>query len=139
MSCKAMDAAMAFIKSECDPRTLGDCMKECLNPFNWAGSKKAKMVTRGKTPIPNFKIGENVKHMVPPLTKEQIKGIKSLEKQIAAHEKKLEEFRRNPTIRPGVENLPVDVIAKQQQRRIDHLQKEINTFKNNIDKIKNDR
>ncbi|MNT70109.1 hypothetical protein D3C72_2084650 [compost metagenome] len=97
------------------------------------------MVTRGKTPIPNFKICENVKHMVPPLTKEQIKGIKSLEKQIAAHEKKLEEFRRNPTIRPGVENLPVDVIAKQQQRRIDHLQKEINTFKNNIDKIKNDR
>lgn len=43
--CKATDALLAAIKSECDPRTLGDCAKECINPFNWAkipGLKFAK-------------------------------------------------------------------------------------------------
>ena len=39
-------------------------------------------------------------------------------------------------MRPGMEKLPKDVIQKQQQRRINHLETEINTFKNNIDKIK---
>ena len=60
-----------------------------------------------------------------------------MEKQIASHEKKLEEFRANPTVRPGMENLPKDVIEKQQQRRIQHLETEIQTFKNNIQKIMN--
>lgn len=35
-----------------------------------------------------------------------------------------------------MENLPKDVIQKQQQRRIKHLEAEINTFKKNIEKIK---
>ncbi|WP_189534790.1 hypothetical protein [Paludibacterium paludis] len=69
------------------------------------------------------------------LSKEAQKGVKSLEKQIASHEKKLEEFRNNPTVRPGMENLPKDVIEKQQQRRIQHLETEIQTFKNNLQKI----
>ncbi|MEJ2612813.1 MAG: hypothetical protein P8179_22820 [Candidatus Thiodiazotropha sp.] len=34
-----------------------------------------------------------------------------------------------------MENLPKEVVQKQQQRRIQHLETEINTFKNNIDKI----
>lgn len=70
------------------------------------------------------------------LTTQQQKAIRSLEKQIAKHEKKIQDFKDNPTVRPGMENLPKEVIQKQQQRRIQHLETEINTFKNNIDKIK---
>ena len=70
------------------------------------------------------------------LTSRQQKSIRSLEKQISKHEKKLQDFKDNPTVRPGMEKLPKDVIQKQQQRRIDHLETEIDTFKNNIDKIK---
>lgn len=70
------------------------------------------------------------------LTAQQQKAIGSLEKQIAKHEQKLQDFKNNPTVRPGMENLPSEVIQKQQQSRIQHLETEINTFKNNIDKIK---
>ncbi|WP_275250801.1 RHS repeat domain-containing protein [Vandammella animalimorsus] len=47
-SCKAADALMAAIQSECDPRTLGDCALECLNPLDWLGSKHLKI--NKKTP-----------------------------------------------------------------------------------------
>jgi len=62
--------------------------------------------------------------------------IRSLEKQIAQHEKKVDDFRANPTVRPGMEKLPKEVIEKQQQERIRHLEKEIETFKKNIEKYK---
>ncbi|MGI9281762.1 MAG: ankyrin repeat domain-containing protein, partial [Endozoicomonas sp.] len=71
------------------------------------------------------------------LSSSQQKAIRSLEKQIENHEQKLKEFINNPTIRPGMENLPKNVIREQQKRRIEHLETEINTFKNNINKIKN--
>ncbi len=58
-----------------------------------------------------------------------------LKKQIARHQKNVQEFKDNLTVRPGMENLSKDIIKKQQQKRINHLEKEINTFKNNIDKI----
>lgn len=35
-----------------------------------------------------------------------------------------------------MEHLPKEVIEKQQQRRIQHLETEIKTFKENIDKIR---
>jgi hypothetical protein len=35
-----------------------------------------------------------------------------------------------------MEGQPAEVIQKQQQVRMEHLQKEINTFKGNIDKLK---
>jgi hypothetical protein len=38
------------------------------------------------------------------------------------------------TVRPGMENLPREVIQKQQQSRIQHLENEIQTFRNNIEK-----
>jgi RHS repeat-associated protein len=63
------------------------------------------------------------------------RAIRSLEKQIAKHQKKLQEFINNPTIRPGMENLPKELIQKQQQRRVQHLLDEINTFGKNIEKI----
>jgi RHS repeat-associated protein len=81
-------------------------------------------------------LGSTVTKGVKELTTQQQKAIRSLEKQIAKHEKKIQDFKDNPTVRPGMENLPKEVIQKQQQRRIQHLETEINTFKNNIDKIK---
>ena len=69
------------------------------------------------------------------LTKQETRSIQSLEIQISKHEKKLVEFQNNPTVRPGMENLPAGAIQRQQQTRIDHLLTEIQTFKNNIQKI----
>ena len=39
-------------------------------------------------------------------------------------------------VRPGMENLPEEVTQQQQQRRIQHLETEIQTFKENIEKVK---
>ena len=64
------------------------------------------------------------------------KGIRSLEKRIAEHEKKLAEFRARPTTRPGMEGQPKEVIEAAQQARVRHLEKEIQTFKANIEKLK---
>jgi hypothetical protein len=50
--------------------------------------------------------------------------------------KKIIEFKTNPTVRPSMENLPQELIRAQQAKRIEHLEKEIQTFKNNIAKIK---
>jgi RHS repeat-associated protein len=63
------------------------------------------------------------------------RSIRSLEKQILSHQKKLDEFKSNPTVRPGMEHLPRNVIENQQRVRIQHLQSEIRTFQNNIDRI----
>jgi hypothetical protein len=63
------------------------------------------------------------------------RSIRSLEKQILSHQKKLDEFKSNPTVRPGMEHLPKHLIENQQSVRIQHLQSEIKTFQNNIDKI----
>jgi RHS repeat-associated protein len=64
------------------------------------------------------------------------KSIASLENRILEHEQKLAEFKANPTVRPGMENLPKELIRKQQARRIELLETEIQKFKNNIEKIK---
>ncbi|NJA04226.1 hypothetical protein HC024_00505 [Methylococcaceae bacterium WWC4] len=71
------------------------------------------------------------------LTKSQTKAIKSLEKQIQKHQQKLDDFKANPTVRPGMEDLPKEIIKQQQEERIRHLETEINTFNKNIEKIKN--
>jgi hypothetical protein len=70
------------------------------------------------------------------LSSQELKSILSYEKLIVEHEKKIANFKANPTIRPGMENLPQDIIKAQQAKRIEHLEKEIQTFKNNIEKIK---
>jgi hypothetical protein len=71
-----------------------------------------------------------------PLLKSQLKSIQSLEKQIQKHQQKLEYFRSNPTIKPGMENLSKDLIKQQQEARVRHQETGINSFKNNIEKIK---
>jgi hypothetical protein len=70
------------------------------------------------------------------LTASEQRAINSYEKRIAEHKAKLEEFRANPTVRPGMEGLPEEVIQKQQAARINHLETEIKTFQDNIDKIR---
>ena len=70
------------------------------------------------------------------LSKEASKGIRSLEKRIAEHEKKLANFKKNPTPRPGTEGLSKEIQQKTIDGRIRHLEKEINTFKKNIDKLR---
>jgi RHS repeat-associated protein len=71
------------------------------------------------------------------LTKEEKKAIKSYEKRITEHEQKLAEFKENPSVRPGMEGQPHEVIERQQAARIQHLETEIRTFRANIDKIMN--
>ena len=63
------------------------------------------------------------------------KGIRSLEKRIAEHEKKLADFKESPTVRPGMEGQSESVIKAAQESRISHLEKEINTFRDNIKKL----
>jgi RHS repeat-associated protein len=66
------------------------------------------------------------------------RAIRSYEKRIAEHKAKLEAFRNNPTIKPGMENLSKETVEAQQAKRIQHLEKEIETFQDNIDKIRRD-
>ena len=73
----------------------------------------------------------------PSLSNQALRGIRSLEKQIAAHEAKLAEFIKNPTVRPGMEGQSQAVIKAAQEARIRHLQREIDAFKGNIEKLKN--
>ena len=61
------------------------------------------------------------------------KAVRTLKKRIEEHKIKLEEFKKNPTIREGMKNLSEETIKKQQERRILHLEKEIKAFEKNID------
>jgi RHS repeat-associated protein len=64
------------------------------------------------------------------------RGIRSLERRIEEHVKKLDEFRNNPTVRPGMEGMSEEAIKAQQAARVTHLEKEIKTFRENIEKLK---
>jgi hypothetical protein len=64
------------------------------------------------------------------------RGIRNLEKRMAEHMKKLEEFRKNPTVRPGMEKLPRSEIEQQHLRRIKHLEDEIRAFQKGINDLK---
>lgn len=70
------------------------------------------------------------------LTTQEQKSIRSYERLIREHQQKIDEFEANPTVRPGMEHLPKEDILRQQRARIDHLKKEIQTFEDNIRKIK---
>jgi hypothetical protein len=66
----------------------------------------------------------------------KLKSIRTYKENIAQHQEKLKKFKDNPTIKPGMEKLPKKLIKNQQKKRMDHLKKEMKTFKNNIKKIK---
>ena len=69
------------------------------------------------------------------LTKSERGAIRSLEKRIAEHRKKLEEFRKDPTVKKEMEGMSEEAIKKQQARRIEILENEIKKFENEIKKI----
>lgn len=75
------------------------------------------------------------------LTASEIKSISSLQEQIAIHERKLAEYIANPEKYDNLgwlENAPSEEIRRKIiEGRIRHLLEEINTFKENIQKILN--
>jgi RHS repeat-associated protein len=71
------------------------------------------------------------------LSDQERKAIESLQKQIDKHQQKLEDFKTAPTVRPGMENMPKEMIEQQQKARMEHLTKEMQTFRDNISKIQN--
>ncbi|MGZ8316267.1 MAG: hypothetical protein ACXW3B_13985 [Telluria sp.] len=71
------------------------------------------------------------------MSKQELRSIRSLEKQIEKHERKIADFEKNPTVRPGMEGQPTEVIAAQQQQRVNDLKNEIQkNFVNKINQIK---
>ena len=65
------------------------------------------------------------------------RGIRSLEKRIEEHRQKLDEFVQNPTVRPGMEGQPLEVIEAAQASRIQHLQNEIRAFEKGVTDLLN--
>lgn len=72
---------------------------------------------------------------IPNLTILTLRAIRTELRNIAEHLDKMNRFRDNPTVRPGIENMPAEKIAEQQAKRINHLKTEIRTFRDNIMKI----
>lgn len=68
--------------------------------------------------------------------RESRRAIASLLKRIAEHEQKLADFKRNPTVRPGMGGQSSEAIAQAQRRRIRHLETEIETFRKNVERLK---
>jgi RHS repeat-associated protein len=75
------------------------------------------------------------------LAKSQLKSISSLEGQIAKHQSKLSEYIKDPMKFDNMgflKNAPNDAVRQKIiQSRINHLNQEISTFQNNIQKILN--
>jgi len=71
------------------------------------------------------------------LSREARRGIASLERRILEHRAKLEAFKANPTVRQGMEKLSKELIEAQKNARVQHLEKEIQTFIENIAKLRN--
>lgn len=101
-----------------------------------AGLRKAEKAAEAAEHVRD---AERVVGQTQELSGEAQRGIRSLEKRIQEHERKLAEFRARPTVRPGMEGQPQAVIEAAQQARIRHLEKEIQTFTANIDKLKANR
>jgi 7,8-dihydro-6-hydroxymethylpterin-pyrophosphokinase len=60
------------------------------------------------------------------------RAIRSFRRLIASHQKKVEEFYAQPTVRPGMESLASAVIRAQQQARVERLLREIRKFEAEI-------
>ncbi|MET4616854.1 RHS repeat-associated protein [Stenotrophomonas sp. 2619] len=48
------------------------------------------------------------------ISPEARRDVRSLEKKIEEHQRKLQDFKDNPTVRPGMEKLPQELVARQQ-------------------------
>jgi RHS repeat-associated protein len=87
------------------------------------------------------KAGESSAKQGGSLTKAQQKSVGSLKNQIEKHKEKLAEYVKDPAKfdnKGFLKNAPNDAVRQKIiQSRVEHLQKEINTFQQNIDKIQN--
>ena len=83
-------------------------------------------------------VGGNATKTGANLTKAQLKSISSLESQIAKHQTKLAEYIKDPMKfdnKGFLKNAPNDAVRQKIiQSRINHLNQEIQTFQNNIQK-----
>jgi RHS repeat-associated protein len=83
----------------------------------------------GSVPVPG---GERTRTVnLDQLSKQDRKSYESYDKLISEHRQKLDEFKANPTVRPGMEGQPKEVIEAAQERRIKHLEREIKAFEKN--------
>ncbi|MEO0461381.1 MAG: RHS repeat-associated core domain-containing protein, partial [Myxococcota bacterium] len=73
------------------------------------------------------------------LSAEERRAIRSHEKRIKEHLDKIEAFKKDPTVRPGMEDQPDEVIREQQRRRVEKLEREVQKFRDNIEKIRTGR
>ncbi|MBF0804060.1 hemagglutinin repeat-containing protein [Neisseria sp. 19428wB4_WF04] len=101
------------------------------------GEKKAQpklqqQVSQAATGAPMPPDDEDEKN----LSTSEKKEIRSLNKRIKEHQDKIDEFKKNPTVRPGMEKLSEDIIKAAQERRILHLEREIKAFKTRINYLK---
>ncbi|MEN9854875.1 MAG: hypothetical protein RLZZ157_1, partial [Pseudomonadota bacterium] len=64
------------------------------------------------------------------------KGASTLERRALEDEAKLEEFRQNPTVRPGMEGRSREELAKQQAAREAHLNREIANFRRQAEEMR---
>ncbi|OCG38886.1 hypothetical protein A9G25_11860 [Gilliamella sp. Bif1-4] len=87
------------------------------------------------------KVGKGNSNVEKTLNVSEQRTVRSLEEQIRLHEKKLAEYKRDPYSfdnKGHLKNAPNEEIRQKIiNARIKHLEHEINTFKNNINKIKN--
>ena len=70
------------------------------------------------------------------LPRKRRKAIRSLMKLIEQHQQKIADFQRDRPVRPGMEGMDAEVIASQQQRRIQHLKREMRAFQKAIRRLR---
>jgi hypothetical protein len=70
------------------------------------------------------------------LRRKRRKAIRSLMKLIEQHQRKIADFKRNLPVRPGMEGMDAEVISSQQQRRIQHLEREVRAFQQAIRRLR---
>ena len=98
-------------------------------------AKGWKGVKKGWKKVTKFSTSKRKK----PLTSSQLKSIRTLEKRIEEHKKKLADFIKDPMKYDNqgfLKNAPNDAVRQKIiESRIKHLQHEIKTFQDNIQKI----
>ncbi|UGQ44627.1 hypothetical protein [Massilia endophytica] len=69
------------------------------------------------------------------LSAEERRAVRSWRRQIERHQRKIEDFQRQRSVRRGMEAMPDELIEAQRVARIRHLESEIRTFERSIDAV----
>lgn len=133
---KDMEAGNGAVYKPLMPMAVGVTAGMAVVPAIAAAAIAASPTAIAVTGSAGAKAAGPISNAVKELSKQEMKSIRSLEKQIEKHEQKIADFKANPSVRPGMENQSPQTIAAQQASRISGLEKEIQTFKNNIEKIR---